>query len=349
MILKWFSFFICFTTFLADARNYDQMLIVGSSTVFPFATNVAEKFGRQFASFKTPIVESTGSGGGIKIFCSGIGLRYPDIVNTSRRINQSELKACKEKGITVTEFKIGADGIVIASAKTSPDFNLSPVLIFMALAWDNGFGHNPSTWQEAWSMLPDDIRSETDFPPHLPIYVYGPPSTSGTRDAFNELIMEKGAKQLAPYLKWDIKTYKQKSKLLRSDVYLNSGENDNLIIRKISLDSEALGIFGFSFLEHNDLIIKGARINGITPTFENIFDKSYPLARELFFYVKRNHKEFSRFSGLFEFIKVFFSKMTMGEEDGYLIDKGLIPLTEEERKIQYQKIHLLPELTKADL
>lgn len=333
-----------FASFSIFAR--DNLSIVGSSTVFPFASQVVERFA-YISSLKSPVLESTGSGGGLKIFCSGIGENYPDIVNTSRRIVLSELKKCKDKGITLTEFKIGSDGVVIAHNIELSGFNFSQALIFIALAEDNGFDYKPTTWKEAWDTLPEELQAEIPAPADHPIHVYGPPSTSGTRDAFIELIMEKGAKKLAPYLNWDKKTYKNKSKTIRTDeAYINAGENDNLIIQKIRTNTKAFGIFGFYTLENNYDSVKGVKINGIAPEFESILSKDYPLARELFFYVKRNHKDV--IPGLLDYVKTFLSEEAIGEY-GYLVEKGLIPLTEEEQKNQFEKINLLPELTEDEL
>ena len=330
-----YSFLFIFTAFPSGARDYVR--VVGSSTVFPFATVAAENFGH-YSPFKTPVIESTGSGGGIKLFCEGVGLQHPDIVNSSRRIKAKEIKKCTANGIHVTEFSIGTDGVVIANSKQSSQLNLSEKVIFIALAENNGFNKNPASWAEAGKMAGSSVAL-----PNTPIKVLGPPVTSGTRDAFIELVMYQGAKQFAQKFGWDKNALKQNSQQFRKDgAFINTMENDNLTVKKIVGDIQALGIFGFSFLENNLDLIQGVLINGVYPTFDNIALKKYPAARPLFFYVKKNHLNY--FGGIIEYIKEFISKKAIGE-DGYLIDKGLIPLTEEELNIQIEKLKTLPEIT----
>ena len=335
VILFFSSFLIAASAFQAFARDY--VTIVGSSTVFPFATAVAEQFGNS-SSAKTPIVESTGSGGGIKLFCNGVGLNYPDIVNTSRRIKSSELEACEKNNINVVEFSFGTDGVVMVNSKKSVPLNLSEKVIFTALAEDNGFNKKPDTWAEVALLVEHPIPL-----PDIPIRVYGPPSTSGTRDAFVDLIMSQGAKQLASQFGWDKETYEMKSKQFRSDrAFINMTENDNLAVRKIDKDIHAVAIFGFSFLDNNLDRIQGVLINGVAPTFDNIALKKYPAARPLFFYVKKDHMNF--FPDIRKYVEEFISKRAIGEE-GYLTDIGLIPLEEEEFKAQFEKLETFPEIT----
>ncbi len=316
-----------------DAYGRNQIRVVGSSTVFPFATAVAEDFGRS-SSFKTPIIESTGSGGGMKLFCTAIGLRHPDVTNASRRIKRSEYQKCKKAGIDIIEVKFGFDGIVLANAKGWGGLNMVLSLrdIYLALAKkvpapncskkSCGFIDNPYTsWQEVNASLPD-IRIE----------VLGPPPTSGTRDAFVELAMEGGAKSF-PYLaalrKRDKAAFKVLSHAIREDgVWIDSGENDNLMVHKLTANKKAVGIMGFSFLDQNGRKIKGLEVNNVAPSFENIADGKYSISRSLYFYVKKNH--IGVIPGLAEYLYAFTSDKAWGEE-GFLLDKGLIPLPDRER------------------
>ena len=319
--------------------SQDPIRIVGSSTVFPFSTVVAETFGA-FSSFKTPVVESTGTGGGFKIFCKKDV--SPSIVNASRRIVLSEMKNCSEKGIQLVEFMFGRDGIVLVNSREAMPLHLSEELIFAALAEDNGFGKKPDTWASAAKLV------KSEFPlPNIPIRVFGPPPTSGTRDSFIELVMEKGAKKLSQQFGWDEETYKIKSHRIREDgVFILSGENDNFNVLKVIGDPRYVAIMGFSFLDNNRHNIQGAFINGVEPTFENIASGDYTVARPLFFYIKKNYLR--NIAGIKGYIDEFISRKAIGEE-GYLIDKGLIPLTEAEFEIQFERLKSLPVLTKGDL
>ena len=310
------------------AQARDQIRIVGSSTVFPFATTVAERFGRS-TSFKTPIVESTGSGGGLKLFCAGIGDNHPDITNASRRIKKSEVKKCAGNGITeITEIKIGYDGIVIANSKNASHLNLSLKDVFLALAKNVPAGEgktqpNPyKTWKDINSSLPA-----------IKIEVLGPPPTSGTRDAFAELAMEGGCKKISwikALKKQDKKAYKVLCHTVREDgVYIEAGENDNLIVQKLDANKNAFGIFGYSFLDQNSDKVQGSMINKVDPTFENIADGKYPVSRALYFYVKKAH--IGKVAGIAEYLHEFSSEKAWGEE-GYLAEKGLIPMPDAERK-----------------
>ncbi len=308
----------------AEAR--EQIHIVGSSTVFPFSTTVAERFGRATA-FKTPVVESTGSGGGLKLFCQGIGEKTPDIANASRRIKASEVALCDENGVAeIVEVKIGFDGIVLANSKRAARVELSLEQIFLALAKqipvDGKLVENPNeTWKDVDPALPD-----------RKIEVLGPPPTSGTRDAFVEVAMEGGAKQipmLAALRKSDKKKFKSVAHAIREDgAYVEAGENDNLIVQKLEANPDALGIFGFSFLDQNADKIQGTIVDGAEPTFENIADGKYAISRSLYFYLKKAHV--GRIPGLREFVQEFTSDRASGEE-GYLADRGLIPLPDEDR------------------
>jgi phosphate transport system substrate-binding protein len=322
----------------AEAR--DQLRIVGSSTVFPFSTTVAEQFGRT-TDFKTPIVESTGSGGGLKLFCSGIGEQHPDITNASRRIKASEVKRCAENGVhDIVEVKIGYDGIVIANSRKSDQLELSLRDVFLALAKDiptaNGTTvPNPNvTWKDVNSALPD-----------VKIEVLGPPPTSGTRDAFAELALEGGCKTFdwVKALKTTDKTaYKALCHTIREDgTYVEAGENDNLIVQKLNANPRALGVFGYSFLDQNNDLLQGSVVNGQEPTFENIADGIYPVSRALYVYVKRSH--LGSVPGIQEFIVEFTSDKAWGP-DGYLADKGLIPMSDEERDSWSAKARSLSNL-----
>ncbi|MEW6428003.1 MAG: PstS family phosphate ABC transporter substrate-binding protein [Thermodesulfobacteriota bacterium] len=312
----------------ASARDY--ITIVGSSTVYPFSTVVAEQFGKS-SSFKTPKVESTGSGGGLKLFCAGVGVEHPDITNSSRRIKQSEVDTCQANGVKeIVEVKIGYDGIAVANAKGAAPMQMSRKDLYLALAKEvpNPDGSetlvaNPyKTWQDVNSALPANK-----------IEVLGPPPTSGTRDAFVELVMEEGANSF-PWIKAmkksDEKMYKKVSQAVREDgAYIEAGENDNLIVQKLVANPNALGIFGFSFLDQNADKIQGSVIDGKEATFENIASGAYPVSRPLYFYVKKAHA--GVIPGIQEYVNEFASEKAWGD-NGYLSDKGLIPMPKEERE-----------------
>ena len=322
----------------------DYIFIVGSSTVYPFATVVAERFGRG-TEFKTPKVESTGSGGGLKLFCDGVGVDHPDITNSSRAIKQSEVDTCASNGVTgIIEVKIGYDGIVIANAIGSSDVNLSRADIFMALAKqvpgdaEGELIDNPNeTWADVNPTLPD-VRIE----------VLGPPPTSGTRDAFVELAMEGGCQSVAwikDLKKSDGDRYKGICHTIREDgAFVEAGENDNLIVQKLEANPNAFGIFGFSFLDQNTEKVKGAQVDGVAPTFDAIADGDYPVSRPLYFYVKKAHVDV--IPGLRGFLREFTSERAWGDE-GYLSDRGLIPMPEEERGEIAADVRDLTPLTMA--
>ena len=310
------------------ARDY--ISIVGSSTVYPFATVVAEKFGKTTA-FKTPKIESTGSGGGLKLFCAGVGTEHPDITNASRRIKKSECETCAKNGVNeIVEVKIGYDGITIANSKKASIFKVSRKDIFLALAKDVP---DPKGGER---LIPNPYKTWKDVNSSLPntkIEVLGPPPTSGTRDAFVELAMEAGAKKFAS-IKAMKKTNKKKYKgichTVREDgAYIEAGENDNLIVQKLEANPDALGIFGFSFLDQNTDKIQGSFVDGVQPTFDNIASGKYPVSRPLFFYVKKAHVNV--IPGMKEYLKEFTSEKAWGQE-GYLSEKGMIPMPDKERK-----------------
>jgi phosphate transport system substrate-binding protein len=310
-----------------SARDY--ISIVGSSTVYPFATVVAEQFGKT-TDYKTPKIESTGSGGGYKLFCAGVGVEHPDITNASRRIKSTELEQCQANGVKdVVEVKIGYDGIVFANSTKAKPMNISRKDIFLALAKEvpdpNGGENtvpNPyKTWKDVNGSLPDKK-----------IEVLGPPPTSGTRDAFVEMVMEEGGNSfdwIKALSKSDSSKYKAICHTVREDgAYIEAGENDNLIVQKLDANPDAFGIFGFSFLDQNTDKIQGALIDGVEPTFDAIADGSYPVSRSLYFYVKKAHVDV--IPGMKEYLHEFASEMAWGP-DGYLVDKGMIPMPDAER------------------
>ena len=311
----------------------DQIRIVGSSTVFPFSTTVAERFGK-VSNFKTPVVESTGSGGGLKLFCSGVGTKYPDIVNTSRKIKQSEINLCRKNGVNdVNEIKIGYDGIVLVSSKKSIPMDITVKELYLALAKKVPAEKTGAKMIKNPYSLWSDIRSTL---PKIPIKVLGPPPTSGTRDAFVNLIMEKGCEQY-PAIKEIKKTKKELFKSICHEIredrsYVDAGENDSLIIQKVVLDPKIFGIFGFSFLDLNLDRIQGAFIDGVSPDFEAISNGEYPISRSMYFYVKQEH--IKTIPGIKEYVKEFTSENAFGE-DGYLVEKGLIPLSEKDKEDGY--------------
>jgi len=302
---------------VAQAR--DQIRVVGSSTVYPFTTFVAEAFGK--AKGKTPIIESTGTGGGFKLFCSGIGVRYADFNNASRAMTKSEVKICAKNGITATEIKIGYDGIVLANSKQSQQMKISLALA-KQIPQDGKLVENPYTH---WNQINPKL-------PNTKIRVLGPPPTSGTRDAFVELAMEGGAKKfslLKDLRKKDKKKFKAIAHAIREDgAFVEAGENDNLIIQKLLSDPSSFGVFGFSFLDQNIDKLQGSVIQGIAPTFESIADGSYKVSRPLYIYAKDQHMD--KIPGMKDFIKLYVSEKMTGEE-GRLADGGLIPLPAREK------------------
>lgn len=320
------TFVLTGAAYAQSARDYISM--VGSSTVYPFATAVAEAFGK--GSFKTPKVESTGTGGGFKLFCAGVGVQHPDISNASRAIKKSELETCAKNGVTeIVEINIGFDGIVVASSKKNKPMPLTVKDLWLALAKEVP---DPATGK----LMANHFKTWKDVNAALPankIEVLGPPPTSGTRDAFVELVMDKGCMEfdaVKELEKSDEKKAKAVCQTVREDgAYIEAGENDNLIVNKLVANPNALGIFGYSFLEENLDKIQGETINGIAPTFETIADGKYPVARPLFFYVKKAHV--GVIPGIKEYIAEFTSDKAMGDE-GYLSTKGLIPLPAAKRK-----------------
>lgn len=298
------------TAAVASDFEREQLRIVGSSTVYPFSSYVAEELGA-VTQHPTPVIESTGSGGGLKIFCEGDSLDTVDITNASRRMKPSEFERCAGNGVTeITEFVIGADGIAVAQSKENPAMNLTLEQLTLAVAAkvpQNGeLVDNPyRRWNEIDSSLPD-----------REITVYGPPTTSGTRDAFEELVMEAATEEM--------EGYDEGYTTVRSDgPYIDSGENDNLIVQKLQNDTEAVGIFGYSFLVENADVIDAITIDGVEPTPETISAEEYPVSRSLFFYTKNSH--FGRVGGMEEYVELFLSEQMIGDH-GLLKSEGLIPL-----------------------
>lgn len=308
-------------------ENRSHIQIVGSSTVYPFSSIIAESFGRS-TNFKTPVVESTGTGGGIKLFCSGIGFNFPDLVNASRAIKDSEIERCAKNSIKeIFEIKIGYDGIVLANSTKGIKYSLSKKEIFFALA--------PEIPTRGGELITNPYENWSDINKRLPdvkIRVYGPPATSGTRDAFVELILEEHCYNNQSFIKKypDSQVRKKQCHMIRNDgKFIEAGENDNLIVQKLIYDHDALGIFGFSFLAENSKTIQAVKINDVNPTFETINQGSYKASRPLYIYLKGEHLQL--IAGLKEFAREIISSNTIGK-DGYLLQKGLIPLTDLELK-----------------
>ncbi len=329
----------------AGAQQRDNINIVGSSTVYPFATVVAERFGKGSA-FKAPKIESTGTGGGFKLFCAGVGVQHPDISNASRAIKASEFENCQKNGVKeIVEVKIGYDGIVVANSKKSAALKLTTKDIFLALAKEVPDPKGGET------LVANPYKTWKDVNPALPavkIEMLGPPPTSGTRDAFMELAMEPGALEFAwlkKLSKEDGKKFKTVFSSIREDgAYIEAGENDNLIVQKLQGNPNAFGIFGFSFLDQNTDKIHGAFVEGSQPTFENIASGKYPLSRPLFFYVKKAHV--GVIPGMREYLAEFTSEKAWGK-DGYLSEKGLIPMPDAERKQVAETVKAMKPLTEV--
>lgn len=295
----------------------DQIRVVGSSTVYPFTTTVAEQFGKKTGA-PTPIVESTGTGGGFKLFCAGAGENYPDVTNASRAIKEGEMKDCVKNGVTPVEVAVGIDAIVLAMSNKRDSMDLTSDMIYRALAkWvivDGKFVENTAvTWNDIDASLPNDK-----------IEVLGPPPTSGTRDSFVELVMETSCKKAAKAAGITMSADEEKMycKSMREDgAFIEAGENDTLIVQKIQNNPNALGIFGFSFLDENTTVIKGATIDGVVPEYDTIKSGQYPISRPLFVYFKEEH--FDVIPNLREFMEEYQSEDAIGEE-GYLTEKGLV-------------------------
>lgn len=331
--------------FAHGALARDQIRIVGSSTVYPFTTAVAEQFGKSGAG-KTPVVESTGTGGGMKLFCAGVGESHPDLTNASRAMKKSEFQECQKNGVKdIVELKVGIDGLTIAQSKAGPSMKLTMEQVFMALAdqvpdKDGKLVANPN---KNWSDVDKSL-------PNIKIEVLGPPPTSGTRDSFHELFMEVGAKKiasLAALAKSDSKAFDKVWKSMRKDgAYVEAGENDNVIVQKLEANKNAFGIFGYSFLEENTAKLKGVAINGVEPTYDAISSGKYLGARPLFVYVKKQHV--GVIPGIDKFVAEYVSAKAMSK-DGYLARKGLVALPKAELDVVMSAAKGMTVLTEANL
>ena len=319
-----------------QAQSRDQIRIVGSSTVFPFSTLVAENFGK-LGKFKTPVVESTGTGGGFKAFCVGVGPQYPDISNASRAIKDSERDMCKANGVTdITEFTIGYDGITVAvNAKTKP-FPVTTKELWMALAAEVPVGGK---------MVKNPYTKWSDVDPSLPateIEVYGPAKVHGTRDAFAELVMDVGCEAFPEVKALTGDAKKKACQSVREDgAWIDVSEDYAIVVGKLNSSPDAVGVFGFSFIDQNRDKVRALPVNGVEATFENILSKKYPVSRPLFFYVKKSHV--GQIPGIKEYITEFTSEKAWGKE-GYLAEKGLIAMPDAQRKSEAQKGKDLPDL-----
>jgi len=319
--------------FAGPAQARDQIRIVGSSTVYPFASYVVEEFGVT-TQYPTPVIESTGSGGGLKLFSEGVGERTPDISNASRRMKVSEFERCQENGVEdIHEVLIGFDGISLCENVDNPELNLTREEVLLAVAaevpQDGQLVENPYTY---W----DEINSSL---PHREITIYGPPTTSGTRDAFEELVMEAASENMPEY-------GGEYSKIRDDGVYVPAGENDNLIVQRLTKDTKALGIFGYSFLDNNRDKIQAVSIDGVAPEADSISSGEYPVARSLFFYVKLAHLDV--IPGLEEYVDLFLAEKMIGDM-GYLLEEGLIPLPQEDREATRAAWEARTKLSKEDL
>jgi phosphate transport system substrate-binding protein len=312
--------------FAGSAQARDQIRVVGSSTVYPFTTTVAEQFGKS-SGMKTPVVESTGTGGGMKLFCAGVGVGHPDVTNASRRMKKNEFESCQKNGVTdIVELNIGFDGLTLAQSKAGPTLKVTLGQLFLALAKEvpGADGKMVANPNKNWS----DIDSSL---PNIKIEVLGPPPTSGTRDSLHELFMEKGAEQVAAVnaLKTsDAKAFEKAWKTLREDgAYVEAGENDNVIVQKLEANKNAFGVFGYSFLEENLAKLKGVALDGVAPEFEAITSGKYKGARRMYVYFKKQHV--GVVPGIDKFALEYVSPKAIGE-DGYLAKKGLVTLPKKE-------------------
>ncbi|OYW46319.1 MAG: phosphate ABC transporter substrate-binding protein [Sphingomonadales bacterium 32-68-7] len=322
-----------------DGASRDSVRAVGSSTVYPFAKAVAEQFARSQPEFKSPIIESTGTGGGISLFCKGVGANTPDIANASRRMHDDEFAACQANGVTeVVEIQIGYDGLALASARNGIAMNLSPELVYRALA-ARPFGKEQTarTWRDVDPSLPDQ-----------PILVYGPPTTSGTRDSFAELILTVGCDTdpaMAALKDSNEEEHEKVCTEVRSDgAYVDQGEQDNLIVQKIEGNPNAVGVFGYSYLEENLEELKGLPMNGVEPTYDSIASGQYPGARAMFIYVKKAHLD--AIPGLREFVLEW---VNAGVRGGPLTAIGLVANSDEVAARSRTAATQFPTLTAADL
>ena len=309
---------------VAEAR--DQIRVVGSSTVYPFTTAVAEQFGKT-SGMKTPVVESTGTGGGMKLFCAGVGENQPDVTNASRRMKKGEFEMCQKNGVKdIVELNVGFDGLTVAQSKqgTPLKLTLSQLLLAVAKEVPDASGKLVANPYKNWSDIDKSL-------PNIKIEILGPPPTSGTRDSFHELLLEKGAEKvpaLAQLKKSDRKAFDKVWKTLREDgAYVEAGENDNVIVAKLEANKNAFGVFGYSFLEENSAKLRGVPLNGVEPEFDNITSGKYPGARRMYVYFKKAH--IGLVPGIDKFAAEYVSTKALGA-DGYLAKKGLVTLPKNE-------------------
>jgi phosphate transport system substrate-binding protein len=323
----------------AAGGSRQEIRIVGSSTVFPFAKAASEAFAKADTSRKSPVLESTGTGGGIEQFCKGVGAETPDIANASRRMKKSEFENCQKNGVKdIVEVQVGIDGLALAQSNKGTKFVLSTTDVYKALA-ANPFG-KPQT-AKLWSDVNPSL-------PKLPISLYGPPTTSGTRDSFHELIMEAGCKSdaaMKALKETDEDKYKAICTEIRTDgAFKEQGENDNLIVQKLDSNPNMVGIFGYSYMEENASKVHGIVMNGVSPTVATISDGSYPGARKMFIYVKKAHID--KIPGIKEFIAEFLKGGAVG---GYLTKLGMIASTDTDYKAATEAANSLNAMTGADL
>ncbi|PTW47389.1 phosphate ABC transporter substrate-binding protein (PhoT family) [Sphingomonas faeni] len=297
------------------AGSRDQITAVGSSTVYPFTTMIAEQLVANDPDAKAPVIESTGTGAGMKLFCAGVGAAHPDIEDASRRMKASEYATCAKNGVRdVIEIQVGIDGIAFAEAKNGPKMQLTPTDLYKALAANPGGKVNTArVWHDVNPALPA-----------VPIQVYGPPATSGTRDALAELILTKGCEASDPsakaLAKSDAEAHKALCTRVREDgVYVDAGENDNLIVQKLQSNPNAIGVFGYSYLEENKDNVNGVSISGVAPTYATIADNAYPGSRPLYIYVKKAH--LTAIPGLRNLLKLYAANWGA---TGPLVKRGLI-------------------------
>lgn len=315
-----------------QSNSRDQIRAVGSSTVYPFAKAVSDSLAKSNTEFKSPIIESTGTGAGMKLFCAGVGVQHPDIVNASRRIKKSEFEDCQKNGVKdIIEIQVGLDGIAFGEAKNGPSIPLTQADVYKALA-ANPFGkpQTAKTWADVNPALPA-----------IPILVYGPPSTSGTRDALKELVLMKGC-DTDPAMKALKDSNKEEHEKICTEVrndgaYVDAGENDNLIVQKLEANPKALGVFGFSYLEENMDKLKGSPMNGVAPTYASISDFSYPGARPLYIYVKAAHV--SAIKGLKEYLAEWAKNWSKG---GLLARQGMVVSPDD---VQAKNAKVVTDLT----
>jgi phosphate transport system substrate-binding protein len=326
---------------IAEAQMRRNIRVVGSSTVFPFSKAVAERFTRNNPGVPAPIVESTGTGGGMKLFCGGVGASYPDITNASRRMKASEFRSCQANGVReITEIKVGLDGLALATGEASQKFGLTTRDVYAALA-ANPFGkpNTAKTWKDVNPKLPA-----------VTIRVFGPPTTSGTRDSLHELIMKPGCNSnagMAALSKSDAARYDQICTKIRSDgAYVEQGENDNLIVQKLAANPGTIGVMGYSYVEENPGKLNPVMLNGVMPSIQSIQSFSYPGSRPMYFYVKNAHLK--AIPGLKAYSAEFVRNMTFAP-GGYLVRLGLVPLNDGERSLSQRMALSMTPMTGAGL